>query len=286
MFRFKMKNSMRFGISAGYVQPEGGTAPEYVKAKVDALYGSNAVSGYEAGDISDECEIFYRTSMSGPITIKPRKECLLVLAMYIRSIQDYEDNYNELIQQGWEYKKSELLGGSATNKDRIFVIFTRKNHGGTVNVPRFYSQPDVTGIMAIYGAKSIDVVKSGNLPITKQYSYNLNENTERALYGFKTAEPTNKKRLYLVSACVYFSSSSRICSNSGDLSVGEPPEYIFAASQGEYGFRETVINLDYDNTVNNSGLVWFTEYKDNPPENFEPSVGSYAFASFVLDINY
>lgn len=279
-FKFKIGGNMKFGISAGYVQPKKSNAPAFVKARTDEVMGHNSITTFEAGDISDECEIYQVTSTSGTSYAKPKSDCLVIYAAFMNS-NEYTNNLSTIQREGWDLVDAITMGASPNTY--VLAVFSRLSNGSIV-YGRLINT--ISTITLLYGAKSVSIVESGNPTMDTTYSYQYSGTVSRSLYGFSTATPTTKNRLYICSRCLFNSDDANLCSDKTQLPIisALPDEYTFTLSNGNGGVTPRV-RISYDNTNDNSGLVWFVQYKDNPPSSFTPLDLSY-FSTLVLDINY
>lgn len=253
---------------------------EYVKGFTSPVNGTLKNTYYESGDISDECEIYQVTSTSGTSYAKPKSDCLAIYAAFMSS-NEYTNNLSAIQREGWNLVDAITMGASPNTY--VLAVFSRSSNGSLV-YGRLINT--ISTITLLYGAKSVSVVESGNPTMDTTYSYQYSGNVSRSLYGFSTAAPTTKKRLYICSRCLFNSDDANLCSDKTQLPVisALPDEYTFTLSNGNGGVTPRV-RVSYDNTNDNGGLVWFVQYKDNPPSSFTPLDLSY-FSTLVLDINY
>jgi hypothetical protein len=281
-FKFKMDGNMKFGISAGYVQPKKSNVPAFVKARTDEVMGHNSITTFEAGDISDECEMVTITTMTGGKVIKPNRDCVAILTLYMTPT-NYTNELTSIINEGWSL--IDVINVGVFN--RKIVVLSRKSKGGQIYAGAYGPTGWTTSVLALlYGAKSVELVESGNPDINTVFSYPYDVGVNRSLYGFSTAAPTTKTRLYICARALSNEDNANRCSDKSLLpsSYTLPDEYSFTYSNGENGI-EPNIRVSFDKTNNNGGLAWFIQYKDNPSSSFTP-IGSSNYASVVLDINY
>lgn len=286
---FVYDNANKITMYLGETKLSSGTATAHVAAKAAPLLARLRGVSYTPGYPANICESTYISNPQAPsqVSIKPRGECLALLVLYMTA-ENYAANYNTIIEQGWENVQTVSCGPGSSNPDSArLAVFSRHSDGGEV-YGNNYGSSGGAGIMLVYGAQSVSVVQAGNLSINTTYSYRVNENTERSLYGFTTDAPTTKKRVYFIGRAVFSGNMPGICTDHADLTTitGVPDEYNFTVSNGNTAFVSNRINMNFDDVNDNGGLTWFTEYADNPSPSYVPMTLNTAFATVVLDVNY
>lgn len=255
---------------------------EYVKGFASPVEGKLVTTNYTAGDVSDECEMVTITTTTGGMVIKPNRDCVAILTLYMTPT-NYTNELASIINEGWSLIDVINVGVL----DRKIVVLSRNSKGGKIYAGEYGPSGWTTSVLALlYGAKSVELVESGNPDIDTVFSYPYDVGVNRSLYGFSTAAPTTKTRLYICARALANTDNPNRCSDKSSLptSYTLPNEYGFTYSNGENGI-EPNIRVSFDKTNNNGGLAWFIQYKDNPSSSFTP-IDSSNYASVVLDINY
>lgn len=294
-------------IGDSKIDGEGGGSdylPIYIKAKINNLIGETTNTTYKAGDISDICD-FVSTTSSAPngnceLSLKPRNECLLVACVTFPGKDNEQEGEVALCQNmleslGFEKITGIILGNpfSSVGGDRWRCeVWTKYSNGSTVylwgnnSAPyhRFYN----IAFMALYGAKSVEVVYAGtpSRDITFEFPAVEGE-TQNTWVGFTTPPPDGKPRIYYYGES--YTGGQHYITDADTLDY-EAPRPQPSSYVPTIAWRDDFTSLGmggnpFFDIQQNSGLIWWYDSKTGSTQDWNPAY-THARGIIVLDVNY